>query len=104
MKTEHFNNLTEAETERLSILFEECAEVVQICGKILRHGYDSHNPFDDEMIINRTLLEKELGHIDNIVKIMRKVGDVEIRNINSFSYTKQKDIKQYLHCKENIDV
>jgi hypothetical protein len=44
MTSENFNNLTPAETERLAMLAEECAEVIQVVGKILRHGYDSSNP------------------------------------------------------------
>ena len=35
---DHFNNLTPGEAERLAILAEECGEVIQIIGKILRHG------------------------------------------------------------------
>ena len=35
----NFNQLTPAETERLAILAEECGEVIQAVGKILRHGY-----------------------------------------------------------------
>ena len=33
-----FNGLTPAEAERLALLMEECGEVVQIIGKVLRHG------------------------------------------------------------------
>jgi hypothetical protein len=51
---EYFNKLNPAEAERLSLLLEECGEVLQIIGKIQRHGYGSSN---------RSLLEKELGHI-----------------------------------------
>ena len=41
--TAHFNGLSESEQERLSILIEECGEVVQAACKILRHGYESFN-------------------------------------------------------------
>ena len=44
--TEHFNKLTPAEDERLAMLAEECAEVIQIVSKIQRHGYDSWHPDD----------------------------------------------------------
>ena len=36
--SENFNALTPEQTESLSILAEECAEVVQAVTKILRHG------------------------------------------------------------------
>lgn len=41
---QHFNRLTPAQAERLAMLAEECGEVIQIVGKILRHGYDSWHP------------------------------------------------------------
>ena len=40
----HFNGLTPAQAERLAMLAEECGEVIQVVGKILRHGYDSYHP------------------------------------------------------------
>ncbi len=43
---DHFNRLTPAEAERLAMLAEEAAEVIQIVGKILRHGYASYHPDD----------------------------------------------------------
>lgn len=48
-------DLTNAELERLAILMEECAEVQHIIGKIIRHGYESFNPFDDNKTPNRKL-------------------------------------------------
>ena len=56
----HFNELTPAQAERLAILMEECGEVVQIIGKILRHGYDSCSPFGHNMETNRQALIREL--------------------------------------------
>ena len=41
---DHFNGLTSAQAERLAMLAEECGEVIQVIGKILRHGYDSWHP------------------------------------------------------------
>jgi NTP pyrophosphatase (non-canonical NTP hydrolase) len=41
---DHFNGLSPAEAERLAMLAEECGEVIQVIGKILRHGYDSYHP------------------------------------------------------------
>lgn len=60
-----FNNLTDAEAERLAILAEECGEVIHIIGKILRHGYESYDPTVpiNNQARNRHLLEKELGDI-----------------------------------------
>lgn len=55
----HFNNLTPAQAERLAMLIEECGEVIQVAGKILRHGYDNYHP-DRPHITNRELLQREL--------------------------------------------
>lgn len=55
----HFNNLTPAEAERLAMMAEECAEVIQIIGKILCHGYDSYHP-ERPALTNRMLLVNEL--------------------------------------------
>ena len=55
----HFNNLTPAQAERLAMLAEECGEVIQVIGKILRHGYNNYHP-DRPHITNRELLQQEL--------------------------------------------
>jgi hypothetical protein len=60
--TEHFNKLTPAQAERLALLAEECGEVIQVVGKILRHGFDSTHPEGGRT--NRQWLEKELGDVE----------------------------------------
>ena len=57
--TYHFNGLTPAQAERLAMLAEECGEVIQIVGKILRHGYANYHP-DKPHVSNRELLGREL--------------------------------------------
>lgn len=54
-----FNGLTPAQAERLAMLAEEAAEIIQCCTKILRHGYNSHHP-DRPGKTNRKELETEL--------------------------------------------
>lgn len=66
-----FNKLTPAETERLAYLMEECAEVIQIIGKIQRHGYNSYNPFDEKKLDNRALLNMELS---DVLKAMTRIA------------------------------
>jgi hypothetical protein len=87
--TENFDKLTPAETERLVMLAEECAEVVQIAGKILRHGYTSYHPDDADMTTNWTLLNRELNDIGAIVYGMIKAGDY---NEEDFSLEAQEKI------------
>lgn len=73
--SEFDNGLIPEEIERLAILAEECGEVIQVVGKILRHGYSSHNPNDPHSISNRGLLAKELGDLDWIVSLMQAEAD-----------------------------
>ena len=82
---EHFNRLTPAEAERLAMLSEECGEVVQIVGKILRHGYESHHP-DSPDLSNRDLLAKELADVHSVTDRMVFDGDMRIGQIES-NYT-----------------
>jgi len=97
MNTNHFNKLTEAEQERLSILAEECGEVIQIIGKILRHGYESYNPNDSNKTTNRSLLEKEIAHTAVITNIMARASDINEDSLDDYYEDKETNIKKYLH-------
>jgi hypothetical protein len=68
--------MNEAKRERLAMLAEECAEVIQVVGKILRHGYDSYHP-DDPSVTNRELLAKELQDIDGVIYGMSLNRDID---------------------------
>ncbi len=72
----HYNKLNPAELERLAILSEECAEVIKIIGKIVRHGYESYDPTGKEPGTNREMLEVELGHMMAMNKVLAEAGDV----------------------------
>ena len=65
----HFNQLTPAEAERLAMLAEECGEIVQVVGKILRHGYESHHPLNRHDT-NRDLLANEVCDLLAVVQMM----------------------------------
>ncbi len=90
-------NLTPAQIERLALLMEECAEVQQIIGKILRHGYNSHSPFDEFKLDNRLLLCKELGHLLLAANIMIDKQDVDSQLIRNSCENKSKTINKWLH-------
>jgi hypothetical protein len=93
----HFNQLSPAEAERLAILAEECAEVIQVVGKILRHGYDSFHPGDAGRTTNRALLENEIGHVRAITQMMVKGEDVCDLEIQKGSLVKLERVDRYLH-------
>ena len=72
---DHFNDLTPAEAERLAMLAEEAAEVIQVVGKILRHGYASYHP-NKPSLTNRVLLMNELADLNAVQLLMEGSGDV----------------------------
>lgn len=78
MTAPQFNGLTPAEHERLAMLVEEAAEVVQIVGKILRHGYESKHPDNMNGPTNRQMLENEIADFYAIAGVMEDVKDVTV--------------------------
>ena len=96
------NQLNPAEVERLSLLAEECGEVVQAVGKILRHGYESYNPKDPDQRSNRELLEIELGDIRASVNLLVQSGDLDEDNLRRATTRKQIKVRQFLHHQNAI--
>lgn len=94
---QNFNQLTPAQVERLAILSEECGEVVQIIGKILRHGYESYSPYDEFKEANRSLLMKEIGNIDAAVQMLADAKEVDLSEIDRAAAEKFATIKRYTH-------
>lgn len=72
MPTDHFNGLTEAEDEALTLLEEECAEVIQAICKIKRHGRASCDPRTG--VNNTAALEKEVGDVLSAMDIAVREG------------------------------
>ena len=95
--TEHFNGLTEAEQERLSVLLEELGEAQQCIGKILRHGYESYNPVVDTGMTNRRELERELGDIYAAILMLAWSKDVNYCGVLTREVEKRKSIRRWLH-------
>lgn len=96
---ENFNKLTPEETERLALLSEECGEVIQLVGKILRHGYESYHP-NGEKDSNRIELTKELGDLCFIVHMMLWNKDIDKDNLKEFRDDKPRRLKKYVHHTE----
>lgn len=91
------NQLTDAETERLALLLEEMAEASQVIGKILRHGYVSRNPLDNDSPTNRVMLQTELGHVMAALSLMRNTGDVSSSRILEAQEAKLRTVNRWLH-------
>jgi NTP pyrophosphatase (non-canonical NTP hydrolase) len=90
-----FNKLTPAEAERLALLAEECAEVIQVIGKVLRHGFENHHP--DGGPSNRELLERECGDVGYAVALLVDAGDLDALDIERYTDGKAQLIAPYLH-------
>ncbi|HEX9429611.1 MAG TPA: hypothetical protein VF944_04470 [Candidatus Bathyarchaeia archaeon] len=77
-----FAGLTEGERERLEMLIEEAAEVVQAATKVLRHGYSSYNPNlpEETRGTNRSDLIREFNDLLAIAGEMDRCGDIFIDN------------------------
>lgn len=94
--TSFSNDLSEAEIERIAILAEECGEVVQICMKVLRHGFSSHHP-QQSARSNRFELTKELGHVLHAIEMLKQHKDVSSIFLDRSCKDKEETIKPYLH-------
>ena len=93
----HFNQLTPAEDERLTILAEECAEVIQCICKIQRHGYESTNPKIPNSETNREALQRELGDLLHSANRMFAAFDLSREIVNERAITKADRVLPYLH-------
>jgi NTP pyrophosphatase (non-canonical NTP hydrolase) len=91
-----FNALSDAEDERLTLLSEECAEVIQVICKIQRHGYESAHP-DNLIVTNRNLLQKELGHVAAAATLLSHAADIQGPEMERSMFRKLKSVQQYLH-------
>ena len=91
----HFNKLTPAEAERLALLAEEAAEVIQVIGKVLRHGYRSVHPNGGPH--NRDLLADEIGDLMAALEMMQDARDLSVQRIAFARLDKLERCAQYMH-------
>lgn len=90
-----FNELTAIETELLALLVEECAEVIHIVTKILRHGLNSQHPDSEE--VNSYGLEREMGDVRAAMILVCEAGIARKSVVHMLASEKLKKIDQYLH-------
>lgn len=92
-----FNNLSNAQAERLAMLIEECAEVTQAATKILRHGYMSYHPKrSDRSRNNRTDLTRELADLEVAIDAMNRAHDYDFMEAGAF-YKIKATSNRYTH-------
>jgi NTP pyrophosphatase (non-canonical NTP hydrolase) len=99
-------NLTEDQKERLAILSEECAEVIQMINKIFRFGFESVHPFNEDKLTNKERLENEIR--DTLVAILLLIenNDLERKELDwEKQYAKRLKMKNFLNGNYNpLDV
>jgi hypothetical protein len=95
--TRHYNQLSEAEAERLAILIEECSEVIQAATKIQRHGHRHYHTTET----NREQLEREIGDLVHAIKRMQTASDINPLKITARVASKPQMIRAYLHHQDD---
>ena len=78
-----------ATREILTILTEECAEVIQSVSKIQRFGWDSEWANES----NQVRLERELGDLLCMIDLLVATGAVERNQIENFQISKREKLK-----------
>lgn len=77
--------------EMLTILMEECAEVIQEASKIIRFGEDSE--YNGETALAR--LEKELGDLQCMVGLLHSYDMVSYTKLDEYADAKYAKLKNW---------
>lgn len=83
--------------ERLTLLTEECAEVIQACTKIQRFGLEE-NPETGEAKIAQ--LEKEVGQLNLALNMLFAAGDIDRYEVLRNYTLKYTSINEFLNFNE----
>jgi NTP pyrophosphatase (non-canonical NTP hydrolase) len=90
--------LSPAEIERLAMLAEECGEVVQAVGKVLRHGWDSSSPYGSRT--NRATLEREVGDVRAVIGLMLDYHDLHLAEVQTWQRRKRAAVPRRTHYQD----
>ena len=94
--------MNEQVEEVMSILQEECAEVIQAVSKINRFGIDNYKPGKPKT--NREHLEEEMGDVLAMICILEKMGVVHQAGLEAATRAKIEKLKKWSNIQdlENI--
>ena len=81
--------------ECLTVLQEECAEVVQIISKIRRFGAESWRPDDEKKFTNVELLEFEIGDVLTMIDFLLEEGFIREHSIQNAKLKKRIKFAKY---------
>lgn len=93
--------LTPYEREILTILQEECAEVIVAASKILRFGKDDSHP--DSTVTNSNSLSLEIGDVEAMIFRATEVGLVMRDVISLGMHRKNQRLKRYMQTKSPLE-
>ncbi len=90
--------LTNHERELLTILMEECAEVIQASSKLMRFGKENRPPdgFPHSEISNSTYLGLECGDLDCMIRLVKEAGIISLRDLGAGHQRKLERLKKYM--------
>jgi len=86
--------------EIMSILQEECAEVIQMVSKIRRFGEYNNHP-DTPEITNLTRFKEELGDVIAMIELLAAHEYIDMQHIHMFKHQKFDKLKKWSDI--NID-
>lgn len=93
----NFNMITSYSEELLTILGEECAEVIQILAKIQRFGEDSCYPGESKNNLDR--LHEEIADILAVVDLLLTEETLDDHKIQNGKLKKRIKLKQFMSFK-----
>lgn len=76
----------------IAILGEECGEVVQMVGKIMRFGIESYDPADKDRRTNHQLLHDEVGDILAAIEFATDRGFLDSETLLTRKFNKRKKL------------
>ena len=89
--------LTEGQNERLALLLEECGEVIQIIGKIQRHGLFSSDPTKPGGPDNQDLLAQEIADVVQAIDLLAAAKDINTTMVEVRLKRRWITVQKYLH-------
>lgn len=93
--SKHFNELSPADDETLTLIVEECSEVIQAITKIQRHGLWSEHP--ESRIPNWRTLQREVGDLLAALRVGEVQNLIDWGNVIRARDDKLLALPKYLH-------
>lgn len=84
-------NKLDYDQELLTILMEECGEVIQACSKIIRFGQDS----EYGGVTAREVLEKELGDLYCMIDLVHASDMVSFTKLDDYANEKYEKLRKW---------